>query len=221
VLDICCADGLSTFQIARPDLEVMGFDVSRESVALATEHARARGLENVSFFVADADAIPIQPERLDCVLCYGSLHHVPDPARTLAEADRVLKPSGLYLGVENHKTPLRPVFDLLMRLRPLWREEAGAEAQIGTEDLDRWTAGSRLRVTTKTNVFVPPHLCNWIGYKATLALLRWTNAVLSRIPGVRRCGGLIEILGRKEPSAAPAHDVLGAQGQPSESALQP
>jgi ubiquinone/menaquinone biosynthesis C-methylase UbiE/uncharacterized protein YbaR (Trm112 family) len=220
LLDIGCADGLSTFPMARPDVEILAFDISRQSLLRAQAEAEARGLRNVTFFVADANDIPVRDETVDGVLCFGSLHHVPDPGRTLADANRVLSPGGRYLGLENNKTPLRPIFDFLMRLRPLWKEEAGTEAQIGEADLQRWTGGSDLRVASRPIVFVPPHLCNWIGVSRARRLLRWTDALLGRIPGVRRWGGLIEILGRKESSAAPAHDVLGAQGQPSESALQ-
>ena len=202
LLDIGCADGLSTFDAARPGTRVLAFDISRESVVRATARARELGLANVSFFVADADAIPVIDGGVDCALCYGSLHHVPDPARTLAEADRVLRPGGSYLGVENNRTPLRPIFDLLMRLRPLWREQAGAEAQMGAGELERWTADSTLMLEVRPIVFVPPHLCNRLGERRALLLLRWTDSVIGRIPLLRRWGGLIAIEGRKRARAA-------------------
>ena len=221
VLDVGSADGLSTFPLAEAGAEILAFDISRESIALATAEAAERDLQNVTFFVADADQFPLRDETIDDVTCFGSLHHVPDPARTLGEIARVLKPGGVYLGSENNKTPLRPVFDLLMRLRPLWKEEAGAEALIGSADLERWTAGTALELETRPSVFLPPHLFNWLGLSAARRLLRWTDAVLGRIPLVRRWGGLIGIRGRKAASAPAAGDVLRAQRQPSEPTLQP
>jgi len=221
VLDVGCADGLSTFPLARPGVEVLAFDISRESLVLATAEAAERGLDNVTFFVADADAFPLRDEIVDEVTCFGSLHHVPDPARTVGEIGRVLKPGGVYLGSENNRTPLRPVFDLLMRLRPLWKEEAGAEALIGRADLQRWSADTPLELETRPNVFVPPHLCNVLGLSGARRLLRWTDAVLGRIPGIRRWGGLISIRGRKRDSAEPAGHVLGSQGEPTQPALNP
>jgi SAM-dependent methyltransferase len=202
VLDIGCADGLSTLDIATFGVEALGFDISGELVRRAADRAEREGIRNVSFMVADADAIPVSDGSFDCVLCYGSLHHVPDPARTLAEAARALRDGGCYLGVENHTTPLRPIFDLLMRLRPIWLEEAGASAQIGVEDLERWSSGSGLRLNTRPTVFVPPHLCNWIGERTARWLLRLTDGLFGRIPLLRRWGGLISISGRKSASAA-------------------
>jgi ubiquinone/menaquinone biosynthesis C-methylase UbiE/uncharacterized protein YbaR (Trm112 family) len=203
VLDIGCADGLSTFDIARFDVRVIGLDISGEQIRLAAERAEREGRENVSFAIGDADSLPIADRSVDYVVCYGSLHHVPSPERTLREVARALKPGGSYLAIENNRTPLRPVFDALMRLRPIWLEEAGAEAQIGAEELRRWTAGSDFRLDARTSVFVPPQLCNLLGYRASRWLLGLTDRVFRRLPGLRRWGGLISITGRT-PAPAPA-----------------
>lgn len=80
VLDIGCADGISTFDIAGPGITGLGFDISHASVVRAARRARSQRLANVSFFVGDADSIAVADKAVDCVLCYGSLHHVPDPA---------------------------------------------------------------------------------------------------------------------------------------------
>jgi ubiquinone/menaquinone biosynthesis C-methylase UbiE/uncharacterized protein YbaR (Trm112 family) len=197
VLDIGCADGLSTFDVARFGVDVLAFDISGEAISRAAARAESEGVRNVSFMIADADAIPLRDGVADCVLCYGSLHHMPGPERTVGEAARVLKPGGSYLGVENNTTPLRPVFDALMRLRPIWLEEAGANAQIGADELNRWSAGTGLRLNTRAIVFVPPHLCNWLGYRVARPLLRVTDWLFSRIPLLRRWGGLISITGRR------------------------
>jgi ubiquinone/menaquinone biosynthesis C-methylase UbiE/uncharacterized protein YbaR (Trm112 family) len=197
LLDIGCADGLSSFDAAHFGVEVIGFDISGESIARAAARAEREGVHNVSFVIADANAIPLADGAVDCVLCYGSLHHVPDPERTLAEAARVLRDGGLYLGVENNKTPLRPLFDALMRLRPIWLEEAGSEAQMGPAELRRWSERTELRLSTRSIVFVPPHLCNWLGARAARFLLRLSDSLFRRIPLLRRWGGLISITGRK------------------------
>jgi SAM-dependent methyltransferase len=202
VLDIGCGDGLSTFDIASFDVEVIGLDVSGASIRRAGERAQREGRDNVTFMIGDADSLPLADWTIDCVLCYGSLHHVPSPERTLVEAARVLPSGGSYLGVENNTTPLRPVFDALMRLRPIWLEEAGAEAQIGSRELERWTAGTGLALDTRAIVFLPPQLCNLIGYRAARWLLRATDWVFGRIPVLRRWGGLISISGRRGPNGA-------------------
>jgi ubiquinone/menaquinone biosynthesis C-methylase UbiE len=204
VLDIGCADGLSSFDIAQFDVRVIGLDISGEQIRLAAERAAREGRDNISFAIGDADSLPIADRSVDYVVCYGSLHHVPSPERTLREVARALKPGGSYLAIENNTTPLRPVFDALMRLRPIWLEEAGAEAQIGDEELGRWTAGSDLRLDTKTSVFLPPQLCNQLGYRVSRWLLGLTDRVFRRLPGLRRWGGLISIRGRTPAPAIPA-----------------
>jgi ubiquinone/menaquinone biosynthesis C-methylase UbiE/uncharacterized protein YbaR (Trm112 family) len=196
VLDIGCADGLSTFDVARFDVEVIGLDISGESIRRASDRAARENHENVTFMVGDADSLPIADGAVDYVLCYGSLHHVPAPERTLREVGRVLAPGGSYLGIENNTTPLRPLFDALMRLRPIWLEEAGSEAQIGSKDLHRWTDGTDLTLDTRATVFVPPQLCNLLGYRTSRQLLRVTDWLFGRLPWLRGWGGLISIRGR-------------------------
>jgi len=198
LLDIGCGDGTSTFDLAEPGIEVLAFDISRGQIAQAVRRAESEGQRSLTFFVADADTIPLVEEAIDCIVCFGTLHHVPDPEHTLVEAARVLKPGGFYLGSENNKTPLRPVFDLIMRLRPLWTEEAGPEAQMGAAELERWTEGSGLQLEVRPNVFVPPHLCNRLGADRARRLLRRTDAIMGSVPGIRSWGGLIEIVGRKD-----------------------
>ncbi len=196
-LDVGCADGLSTFDLARFDLEVLALDISPEQIRQAADRAQQEGYRNASFMIADANAIPVANGVMDTVLCYGSLHHFPDPGRTVGEVARVLAPGGSYIGVENNTTPLRPIFDALMRLRPIWLEEAGAHAQISAGDLHRWSEGTGLALTTRAIVFLPPHLCNLIGYRASRRLVQLTDWLFGHLPFLRRWGGLISISGRR------------------------
>jgi ubiquinone/menaquinone biosynthesis C-methylase UbiE/uncharacterized protein YbaR (Trm112 family) len=198
-LDIGCADGLSTFDVARFADQVIGFDISSDQLSLAAARAEQERVRNVSFMVADANAIPLMDDGMDCVLCYGTLHHLPNPQRTIEEAARILRKGGCYLGVENNATPLRPLFDLLMRLRPIWLEEAGSRPQVEAAELHRWTDGTGLSLHTRATVFLPPHLCNLLGYRASRRLLRLTDRLFNTIPLTRSWGGLISISGRMEP----------------------
>jgi ubiquinone/menaquinone biosynthesis C-methylase UbiE len=199
VLDVGCGDGLSTFDVARLADQVIGFDISTDQLSLAAARAEQERVRNVSFMVADADAIPLVDDGVDGILCYGTLHHLPDPQRAIEEVARVLRKGGRYLGVENNKTPLRPLFDLLMRLRPIWLEEAGSRPQLGAGELDRWCEGTGLSLRTRAIVFLPPHLCNLLGYRASRRLLRLTDRLFNGIPVIRSWGGLISISGQMLP----------------------
>ena len=55
---------------------------------------RLHGLDNVDLRRGDLEALPIDDARLDAATLMLVLHHVPEPARALAEVARVLKPGG-------------------------------------------------------------------------------------------------------------------------------
>jgi SAM-dependent methyltransferase len=63
-------------------------------VEVARGRARARGLTNVDFAVAHADAIALEDDSVDGVLCRFGYMLMPDPAAALAETRRVLRPGG-------------------------------------------------------------------------------------------------------------------------------
>src|SRR5262249_3086096 len=158
LLDVGCAQGRCSLQIADPEVHVVGFDISKRLVRqaylnLGDEHRSSR-----DFLVADASEFPFQSESFDYSLVYGVLHHLPDPGAACHEIARILKPGGAYFGSENNRTILRSAFELLQKLFPLWHEEAGKEPLMSSRDLDRWFRGTGLRIGTSSTVFVPPHL---------------------------------------------------------------
>lgn len=82
VLDICCGEGYYTAALGNnPNLQVFGFDISREMVRLAAK----RG--NGTYFVANMAAIPVAPESMDYAI------HLFAPFNE-ASFDRILKPGG-------------------------------------------------------------------------------------------------------------------------------
>jgi ubiquinone/menaquinone biosynthesis C-methylase UbiE len=171
---------------------IVGCDISKKLIAQAIAHARRNGTRaRTTFLVADADTLPFRDETFDIVLTYGALHHLPDPARTCRDIQRIVRPGGVHLGSENNKTALRPLFDLLMKVKQLWVEEAGEQPLISESMIRQWTAGSQPIVHCRTSVFVPPHLVNLLGERIGGALLGATDAMGGVLPFVRRNGGLL------------------------------
>jgi ubiquinone/menaquinone biosynthesis C-methylase UbiE len=95
VLDVGCGTGVLTRQLAeRPGVEsVVGVDAASSLLEKARE--LARDLEAVEFHEADARELPFTDETFDVVVFDSTLSHVPEPERAIAEAYRVLRPSGL------------------------------------------------------------------------------------------------------------------------------
>ncbi len=91
VLDIGCRTGALTRAYLDGN-EVVGLDVDRESLAEAAK----LGIET---HWADADQpLPFPDESFDVVVAGEVLEHLREPARLVAEAQRVLRPSGTLVG---------------------------------------------------------------------------------------------------------------------------
>jgi ubiquinone/menaquinone biosynthesis C-methylase UbiE len=106
VLDIGCGGGQHTVELAnqRPDVRLVGLDLSAEFVRRARQRASAAQLgSRVEFVKGNALALPFEAEEFDHVYSIGSIKHWPDMAQGLAECLRVLKPGGQLLVGEAHR----------------------------------------------------------------------------------------------------------------------
>jgi SAM-dependent methyltransferase len=74
----------------RPDLWVVGGDLSRRAILEARERD-----PNGPYVVLDACRLPFRSGSFDAVVFLDVLEHVPDPARMIAECARVLRPGGV------------------------------------------------------------------------------------------------------------------------------
>jgi SAM-dependent methyltransferase len=102
-----------------------GVDFSAEAIAEARRGAEESGLAGrLDYRVADINVLRLAPERYDIVLFHGSLHHVREVERLLAEVRSALKPGGLlfldeYMGpsrsewTDEHWGFARSAFDAL------------------------------------------------------------------------------------------------------------
>jgi ubiquinone/menaquinone biosynthesis C-methylase UbiE len=100
ILDIGCGGGQHAVELAgeRPDVHVVGLDLSAEFVRRARQRASAALLgSRVEFVEGNALALPFEAEEFDHVYSIGSIKHWPDMGQGLAECVRVLKPGGLLL----------------------------------------------------------------------------------------------------------------------------
>ena len=91
-LDVGCGTGavLELLHARYPNKHLTGLDLTPGMIDVA----RAKQLDNVSFVVGDAEALPFEPRSFDAVLCSNSFHHYPHPERFFAEVARILRPGG-------------------------------------------------------------------------------------------------------------------------------
>lgn len=100
VVDFGCGTGVLTVEIARWARKVTAIDRSASALEQASARAERQGLENVTFLEADLAKLPLATGKKDLVVISQSLHHVADPEAVLAEAARILKPSGRLVVLE-------------------------------------------------------------------------------------------------------------------------
>ena len=192
LLDVGCAQGRSSARLMDLPINLVGFDISKALVRQAIDGFRkGTNKAKATFLVADGAHFPIRDAAFDYVLIYGVLHHLPDPAATCREVARVLRPGGTYFGSENNASMFRAVFDLLMKLNPIWHEEAGAQPLISERELREWFNERDFDIRCETQVFVPPHLANLFGRRLGAVVVNVSDRIGSMVPVIRNNGGLL------------------------------
>lgn len=103
VLDVATGTGLVAREIARRNLRVAGLDQSPAMLRRGVEAARVEGLQDrIRFVGGQAEDLPFGDETFDAVTFTYLLRYVADPAATVAELARVLRPGGVMASLEFH-----------------------------------------------------------------------------------------------------------------------
>jgi len=102
VLDVGCGIGGPALNIAQySGAHVVGVDILERHVETARKRAAERRLSSLtSFILGDAMDMPIADESFDSVYVFESGCHMPDKAKFYQECARVLRPGGLFLGID-------------------------------------------------------------------------------------------------------------------------
>jgi ubiquinone/menaquinone biosynthesis C-methylase UbiE len=92
-LDIGCGEGSNTRQLARLGANMRAIDVAPTFIrhARAAEETEPLG---IAYAIADGTSLPFADASFDFATAFMSLMDMPDQARALREAQRVLRPEG-------------------------------------------------------------------------------------------------------------------------------
>lgn len=198
VLEIGCGSGRQTLPLAKLGVNVVALDLSESMLELARAKLAAAGYAGrADFIAASAEAMPVRDNDFDGCLIYGSLHHFADPPEVLRKAAAALRPGGCFYMLEPHNSPVRFIFDWLMRVRPLWEEEAADEPLFDEAQLRGWLEPNRIKCRIRLSTYLPPHLFYRIGSRLGELLLTGSDWLLSTLPGIRRFAGVIIVEGVK------------------------
>lgn len=106
VLDVATGTGLVARDLARRrNVRIVGLDQSEPMIRRGTEAIRGREGElpgRVWFVLGQAERLPFPDETFDSVMFTYLLRYVDDPAATLRELGRALRPGGVLAGLEFH-----------------------------------------------------------------------------------------------------------------------
>jgi SAM-dependent methyltransferase len=99
-IDLGAGAGHATLAIAPHVAHVTAIDPTPEMLAVAARLAAERGIANVDYVEATADALPFPAASFDLAVSRFSIHHWPDPPRALVEVARVLRLGGRVVLVD-------------------------------------------------------------------------------------------------------------------------
>ncbi|MFT7485978.1 MAG: arsenite methyltransferase [Candidatus Paceibacteria bacterium] len=97
VVDLGAGGGLDVFLSSKkvgPTGRAIGIDMTGDMISLARANADKGGYENVKFYLAEIEAMPLPDNSVDCVISNCVLNLCTDKDAALKEIYRVLKPGG-------------------------------------------------------------------------------------------------------------------------------
>jgi 2-polyprenyl-3-methyl-5-hydroxy-6-metoxy-1,4-benzoquinol methylase len=116
VLDLGCASGEFSLDIAPHVQRVHGIDTSTNMIAIATEKASDRSIDNVTFDPTDLFDRSLDAHGYTVVLAFNFLHLVEDVGTVLGRINRLLPTGGLLIS----QTPCLGERGLLFSKGKLW-----------------------------------------------------------------------------------------------------
>ncbi|HUJ28329.1 MAG TPA: class I SAM-dependent methyltransferase [Myxococcales bacterium] len=101
IAEIGCGTGQLSLFLASADRVVVGADLSRASLELASAAAGRYGV-SAQFVETDLRSPGLRRGAFDVVICSGVLHHTPDPRASFAAVASLARPGGvLVIGLYN------------------------------------------------------------------------------------------------------------------------
>ena len=95
-LEIGCGTGFITRTLARWSNVERAVGIDPSSVFIERARTLAAEIANCSFQEADGRSLPFEAQSFDAAIVHTTMSHVPQPEHLIAEAFRVLRPTGWF-----------------------------------------------------------------------------------------------------------------------------
>jgi SAM-dependent methyltransferase len=146
VLEVGPGPGLTTEWLRRRCRHITCLELDS---ALARSLRQRLGNENVTVELGDATSMPFRDETFSAVLSFTMLHHVPSSGlqdRLFAEACRVLRPGGIFVGSDSSWSVRMWLYHLADTLVPIDPKRLPDRLRLaGLEDVNVEAHGGRFR----------------------------------------------------------------------------
>lgn len=191
ILEIGCNLGQMTFPLAEKGFKVVGFDLSSNAIAKASQRARYYKIDNVSFGVQDAESYKNQPDKsFDGVFSFSAFRYFPNPDKALSEAYRVLKKNGsIVIDFPNKYCPWFNILKKLFFIKPHIHDTLYTKDQI-KEMMEK--AGFK-NISFKIFLFSYKELPSVL-----LPLMKLADFILERIPFIKNTAAMLMVRGYKK-----------------------
>lgn len=97
MMEFGCGTGTTALHHAPHVAHVDAFDISPAMLAIGERQAADQGIANVTFRPADVAGLDLPAESYDAILGMSILHLIEDPAATVRDVHRWLKPGGIFV----------------------------------------------------------------------------------------------------------------------------
>lgn len=186
-LDYCCGNGEIALEMAKKGAaKVHGIDISQVAVDNANELAKKEGVDDRCVYsVMDAENMTFDDSSFDIIHEYGALHHL-ELSAAFKELSRVLKPDGRLVCTEALRH--NPFIHWYRHRTPQLRTDWEVEHILGVPEImsgKQYFNKVDVRFFHMAALAAVPFRKTWV-FKPVLGFLEALDAILNRLPGIRR-----------------------------------
>jgi ubiquinone/menaquinone biosynthesis C-methylase UbiE len=135
LLDIATGGGHTALAFAPHVRAVVATDLTPRMLEVAEAFIRQQGATNITFQVADAEALPFPAADFEIVTTRIAPHHFPNPRQYVREVARVLRPGGLFI-LDDNMAPADQELDAFLNRFEQWRDPG----HVRNHTIAEWSA---------------------------------------------------------------------------------